>query len=138
MQFEMTVDKTGLLGLAGANRVISEELRDLIHGGALFAQKEIRENAPQGVLGVQGGLRGRIFSEMRGTPLQPIGLVASPSEHSEVMENGRDGFQVPLETVEGLAEHLLRVCSQPRLLAEAGQRAREKVLARFRVEDMCR
>jgi glycosyltransferase involved in cell wall biosynthesis len=69
-----------------------------------------------------------------GTPV----MAGSACGNAEVLENGRDGFQVPLETAEGLAEHLLRIFSQPRMLADAGQRAREKVLARFRVEDMAR
>ena len=111
MEFEMTVDKTGLLALSGANKVIGEELRDLIHSGALFAEREIKRNAPQGVGGTQGGLRGGIFSEMRGTELQPIGIVASPSEHSEVMENGRRPGQrmPPPEALETWVEKKLDV-----------------------------
>ncbi len=75
--------------LGMASEVFEKRLREFIQSNILFAEREIKDRTPQGVLGMQGGLRGRIFSEMRGTPASPIGIVSAPSEYAEVVEEGR-------------------------------------------------
>jgi hypothetical protein len=74
-------------GIVG--EIMRKRLYQFIQGSILYAEREIKERTPQGVMGMEGGLRGRIFSEMRGNPANPIGIVAAPSAYALPIEEGR-------------------------------------------------
>jgi hypothetical protein len=62
MKIEITIDRLKLDPSAIAEAIKAA----LIESGALL-EKEIRQRTPQGVGGAQSGLRGSIFSELRGS-----------------------------------------------------------------------
>jgi len=53
---------------------------------------------------------------------------------AELLEDGEDGFYVEPADVDGLAEQIGRVVSDPKLRARVGARARRSVLERFTTE----
>lgn len=53
----------------------------------------------------------------------------------EIITEGQDGYVVPCRDADALANAILRTTEDPRKIQEMGQRAREKVASRYRVED---
>ena len=73
-------------------KVFDARLYQFIQESTLYAEREIKTiiaAEAQGVMGAQGGLLGSTYSEMRGTPASPIGVVSSPSAYAIVIEEGR-------------------------------------------------
>lgn len=88
LTFEMNV--TGPLlndpGIARRfDRPISATLADI----SAFGQRVVVQGAPRGVSSGGGGLRGSVFSELRGTPARREGVVASSLFYAPIVEVGR-------------------------------------------------
>lgn len=53
----------------------------------------------------------------------------------EILTEGRDGYVVPCGDADALADAILRATEDPQKVQEMGQRAREKIASRYRIED---
>ena len=65
--------------------IIQTELLAAMHEALLYLEREVKERTPIGATGI---LRGSIFSELRGQPINLHGVVASPQEYAAPVEHG--------------------------------------------------
>jgi glycosyltransferase involved in cell wall biosynthesis len=66
---------------------------------------------------------------------RPI-IAAAPGAVPEIVEGGRCGFVLPIGSVEGVAEAILRLAGDPSLCASLGEAARVHYLQHFTAERM--
>lgn len=74
------VDVTGVV-----DREITTTLREL----GLLGQRLVVQGSPRGVASGGGGLRGSIYTELRGTPGLRSQIIASPLVYAPIVEVGR-------------------------------------------------
>lgn len=89
MDMTLTITARGAVFDGRAKDVIARELHALVQGSVLLVERLVKEFTPQGIGGTAAGLYGSIFSEMRGAPARPEGIVATPYQYAEVIERGR-------------------------------------------------
>lgn len=65
-------------------------------------------------------------------------VATSTGAWPEVITEGQDGYVVPCRDADALAEAILRITEDPHSIEEMGERAREKIAARYRIEDEAR
>lgn len=70
---------------AAVDQEITATLREL----GLLGQRLVVQGAPRGVAAGSGGLRGSIYTELRGTPGQRSQLISSPLIYAPIVELGR-------------------------------------------------
>ena len=73
------------------DREISATLREL----GLLGQRLVVQGTPRGVSSGGGGLRGSIYTELRGVPAQRSQIVSSGLFHAPIVEVGRHPGQAP-------------------------------------------
>ncbi|MET0499346.1 MAG: glycosyltransferase family 4 protein [Steroidobacteraceae bacterium] len=97
-----------------------EVLRDLFRGAACFALPSDEEGL--GLVVIEAMACGvPVVSTRSGGP-------------DAIIADGYDGFLVPLDDAEQLADRLLTLCSDAQLNLKMGERARETVVTRFSAE----
>jgi glycosyltransferase involved in cell wall biosynthesis len=65
-------------------------------------------------------------------------IVTDVGDNRHVIENGKEGIIVPKKDPEKLAKEIVRLMLKPKLRIELGQKARQKVIAKFSAKIMAR
>lgn len=92
VRFRLILDKLGIFG-AQAPTIIPTELTTAMHTAVLVLQREVQDRTPVGATGI---LRGSIASEVRGTPVQIRGAVATPQAYALPVEEGSRPHWAPI------------------------------------------
>lgn len=92
VQFRLRLDKLGILG-PNAPTILPAELRTAMETAVLLVQREVQGRTPVGATGI---LRGSITSEVRGTPVQIRGVVATPQAYALPVEEGSRPHWAPI------------------------------------------
>jgi hypothetical protein len=71
------------------------EVQAALHELAALGQRLVVEGAPHGISSGGGGLRGSIFSEVRGVPARREALIASSVFYAPIVEVGRHPGRYP-------------------------------------------
>ena len=65
-------------------------------------------------------------------------VATSTGAWPEAITEGQDGYVVPCRDVNALSDAILRITEDPQRISEMGQRAKEKITSRYRIEDEAR
>lgn len=104
-RFLWRVPKIPLTDPQAASRVIHDELVSTMHEAVLLGQREVANRTPVGATSL---LRGSIASEVRGTPAQVRGIVATPLGYARPVEEGtRPGIWRPIGPLKLWAQRVL-------------------------------
>ena len=62
-------------------------------------------------------------------------VATSTGAWPEIITEGKDGYVVPCRDVNALADAIMRITEDPQRISEMGQRAKEMISSRYRIED---
>jgi hypothetical protein len=90
MELKATVTMTGPIFEGEAPEIVNKNLTAAMYEAVMLLEKKVKQFAPQGVTGAQGGLRAGIKGEVvnKGTPIIK-GIVTHQSKYGAVIEKGR-------------------------------------------------
>jgi hypothetical protein len=91
-RLRLSLPNIGIFGPA-ANTIIADEARASMEAAVLLVQREVQTRTPVGATGI---LRGSIASEVRGTPVQIRGIVATPQSYALPVEEGSRPHWAPI------------------------------------------
>ena len=86
--------------------IIQNELMAAMHEALLYLEREVKERTPIGATSI---LRGSIFSELRGQPVNLHGVVASPQEYAAAVEHGTSPHWPPQDPIKLWVKRKLNV-----------------------------
>ena len=83
---EYKIQQTGPIFDRGLrDDIIQTDLLAAMHEALIYLEREVKERTPIGATGI---LRGSVFSEIRGQPVNLHGIVASPQQYAAPVEHG--------------------------------------------------
>jgi hypothetical protein len=99
MELKATISARGTMFDGRAPEIIRRDLLAVMHEATSFLERGVRDKTPQGVFGMEGGLRASIHGEVLEHGTSAIGIVAhGKGTYGDVVEHGRrPGQKMPPE-----------------------------------------
>jgi hypothetical protein len=91
--FRLRTPKAPIFDPQASQMVLQHELRATMQEAVLLAEREVASRTPVGATGI---LRGSIASEIRGTPANLRGIVATPQPYAAAVEHGSRPHWAPI------------------------------------------
>jgi len=89
MELKATVTAKGAIFEGKAPEIVRKDLLSAMHEATAFLEGKVKENAPTGVYGTQGGLVATIHGEVVEHGDAVTGIVGHQSKYGDVIEMGR-------------------------------------------------
>jgi len=89
MELKATVSMKGAIFDGKAPEKIRKDLLSAMYEATLYLESKVKDKTPQGVFGMQGGLRSTIFGEVVQYGAAISGMVGHGSKYGDVIEYGR-------------------------------------------------
>jgi hypothetical protein len=100
MKLRATITAKGPMFDRSAPEIMQRDLLTAMYSATAFLEGKVRDNTPQGVYGMEGGLRATIHGEVIQYGTSVMGIVGHAREYGDVIELGRrPGQKMPPEGV---------------------------------------